>query len=99
MFTTRHYSFMSVTGILIWIVCVGVVATSVFHSYQNAGKIDAGFGGIGLFSMLLDLIGVFCGIVSLGERDIYIAPAIAAIVLNGAMILAWVVMILISIFA
>lgn len=99
MFTTRHYSFMSIMGILIGVICAGVVVTSVVHSYYNAGNIDAGFGGIGMFAMLLNVIGTICGVISLGERDIYITPAIVAIAFNSLMITGWIVMILISIFA
>ena len=96
MFTTRHYSFMSITGILIGVFCAASISTSIIHSYYSAGNIDAGFGGIGLFSMLLNVIGIFCGIVSLRERDIYITPAIVAIVLNGIMVAFWIIMIIIS---
>ena len=99
MFTTRHYSFMSITGILIAVFCACVVITAVMHSYSMAGNVGKGFGGVGLFSALLNLIGVICGIVSLGERDIYITPAIVAIALNGLMILGWLVLIIISFIA
>ena len=99
MFTTRHYSFMSITGILIGVLCAAAVSTSVVHSYYNAGNIDAGFGGIGMFSMLLNVVGIFCGLASLGERDIYITPAVVAIAINGVMVLGWIIMIMISLFA
>ncbi|MCR5590126.1 MAG: hypothetical protein K6F73_01205 [Lachnospiraceae bacterium] len=96
MFTTRHYSFMSIMGILLGVFCVCVITTSVAFSYGKAGNIDRGFGGIGIFSMILNVIGCICGTISLGERDIYITPAIAAIVLNGVQILGWAAMIIIS---
>ena len=96
MFTTRHYSFMSIVGIALGLLCLGVVITSVVHSYNNAGNIGVGFGTIGLMSVLLNIIGIFCGITSLNERDIYITPSIIAIVINSIMVLAWLVMIIIS---
>ena len=96
MFTTRHYSFMSIIGILIGVFCAASISTAIVHSYYKAGNVDAGFGGIGMFSMLLNVIGIFCGIVSLHERDIYITPAIVAIALNGVMVLFWIVMIILS---
>ncbi len=99
MFTTRHYSFMSIVGILIGVVCALSVGAMVVSSYRNAGKVDIGFGGVGLFSAFLNVIGIACGIVSLGERDIYIAPGIAAIVINGVMILAWIAIIILSMIA
>ena len=98
MFTTRHYSFMSITGILIGVFCATAISTAIVQSYYKAGNIDVGFGGIGLFSTLLNVIGIFCGIVSLRERDIYITPAIVAIALNGIMVLFWIIMIILSLF-
>lgn len=99
MFTTRHYSFMSIMGIVLALVCILAVASMVFISYRNAGKIDIGFGGVGLFSVFLNIIGIICAVISLGERDVYLSPGIVAIVINGAMILAWVAIIIISMVA
>ena len=99
MFTTRHYSFMSIMGIVLALVCILAVASMVFISYRNAGKVDIGFGGVGLFSVFLNIIGIICAVISLGERDVYLSPGIVAIVINGAMILAWVAIIIISMIA
>ncbi len=96
MFTTRHYSFMSIMGIVIAIFCLGVIITSVFHSYNSAGEVGAGFGLIGLLTLILNAIGIISGVTSLKERDIYITPSIIAIVLNSLMVLAWIIMIIIS---
>ena len=99
MFTTRHYSFMSIIGILIGVFCASVAATLVIYSYNNAGTVAVSYGSIGMFSMILNIIGVICGTISLGERDIYRSAAIAAIALNGIMILAWLILIVLSAFA
>ena len=47
--------------------------------------------------MILDIIGISCGLISLNERDIYITPAIVAIALNSLVILGWIIMIIIAI--
>ncbi len=99
MFTTRHYSFMSIMGIMIAVLCALCVGAMIFVSYRNAGKVDIGFGGVGLFSVFLNVIGIVCAVISLGERDVYISPGIAAIVLNAAMILAWIAVIILSLVA
>ncbi len=96
MFTTRHYSLMSVCGIFIGVFGLCVMVTLILGSYNNAGSVSLGFGGIGLFAAVLDVLGILCGTSSLGERDIYIVPAIVAISLNGAMLAAWIFMIIIS---
>ncbi len=96
MFTTRHYSFMSIMGIVLGVFCLGVVITSVLHSYNNAGSVGAGFGLIGLMSLILNIIGIICGVTGLHERDVYITPAVVAIVINSIVVLWWLIMILIS---
>ena len=90
MFTTRHYSFMSIMGIMIGVICALAVSAALFVSYQNAGNVGRGFGGVGLFSVFLNIIGIVCGIISIRERDVYITPGIVAMALNGAMILGWI---------
>ena len=97
MFTTKHYSFMSVLGMVIGVLNLGAVVFMVFSSYNSAGTVGRGFGGVGLFSALLDVIGIMCGIISLRERDTYIPPAIVAIALNGVLVAGWVIMIIIAI--
>ena len=99
MFTTRHYSFMSIMGIMLAVICALSVSAVIFVSYQNAGKVDIGFGGVGLFSVILNIIGIICAVISLGERDVYLTPGIVAIVLNAAMILAWITIIIMSMIA
>ncbi len=99
MFTTRHYSFMSITGILIGLFCALVVTTMVIFSYKNAGEVTRSFGGIGLFAACLNIIAIICGSISVGERDVYITPGIVAIVMNALMLLCWVVMIIIALVA
>ncbi|MBR6160109.1 MAG: hypothetical protein IKQ40_07375 [Lachnospiraceae bacterium] len=99
MFTTRHYSFMSIIGILIGVVCAAVGTALVIYSYNNAGSVAVSYGSIGMFSVILSITGLICGTVSLGERDIYRSAAIAAIALNGFLILSWLVLIVLSFIA
>ena len=99
MFTTRHYSFMSIAGILIGIICAIIGVTLVIYSYKNAGNVGINYGSIGIFSLLLSIIGAIFGTVSLGERDIYRSAAIGAIALNGFIILAWLILIVLAILA
>lgn len=96
MFTTRHYSLMSIAGILIGLFCICVAVTLIINSYNNAGNVGRSFGGVGLFAALLNIIGILCGISSLSERDIYISASIVAICINSIMLLAWILMIIVS---
>ncbi len=99
MFTTRHYSFMSIIGILIGLFCALVIATMVLFSYRNEGNIQASFGGVGLFSACLNIIAIICSSISINERDVYITPGIVGIVLNGVTLLAWIVMMILAFIA
>ena len=87
---------MCVMGIVLGVINVFFGAAMLFQSYRNEGRVGAGYGSAGLFSAFLCVIGIICGIRSLGERDTYIAPAVAAIAVNGAVILWWIIMIVIS---
>ncbi len=91
MFTTRHYSLTSMIGLALAAICIISNGAMTFISYKNAGKVDIGFGGVGLFSVLLNVIGIIFGSLSLKERDVYITPGIVAIVINAAMIAGWIV--------
>ncbi len=96
MFTTRHYSFMSIMGIMLAVICILSVCAMIYVSYKNAGNIDIGFGGVGLFSVFLNIIGIVCSVISLGERDVYLSPGIVGVSINSVMILAWAAIIVIS---
>ncbi len=99
MFTTRHYSFMSIIGILIGLFCALVIAAMVLFSYRNAGNVQVSFGGVGLFAACLNIIAIICSSISINERDVYITPGIVGIVINGITLLAWIVMMIIAMVA
>ena len=99
MFTTKHYSFMSILGTAIGVLCLGVAIVMLIFSYRNEGTVDAGYGGVGLFSTILSVIGILCGVTSLNERDTYIAPAVVAMALNGVLVVGWTIMIIIALVA
>ena len=99
MFTTKHYSFMSILGTTIGVLCLGIAVLMLVFSYKNEGTVEAGLGGVGLFSAFLSVIGILCGVTSLQERDTYIAPAVVAIAVNGVLVAWWVIMIIIAVIA
>lgn len=99
MFTTKHYSFMSILGTAIGVLCLAVAVMMLIFSYRKAGTVETGLGGVGLFSAFLNVIGILCGISSLQERDTYIAPAVVAIAVNAVLVTAWAVMIIIAVIA
>lgn len=96
MFTTKHHSFLSLLGVGIGVFCWTVAITLVIGAFHKEGVASIQKGAVGLFSILLNIIGIVSGVISMNERDTYITTAIAAIVLNAALIVCWLVVIFIS---
>lgn len=96
MFTSKHHSFVGWLGTVIAIIAMAVMSTMILYSYHNGGNVEVKFGAIGLFTAILNLIGIVCGIYGLQERDIFKSTPIIAIVANGLMILEWIISILIA---
>ena len=96
MFTTKHKSFLGWLGVVIGVFCWMVAITLIIGAFHRQGDVSINRGAVGLFTMVLNVIGVVSGIVSIGERDVLITPPIVAMALNGLMILAWIVVLIIS---
>lgn len=96
MFTTKHTSFLGVLGIVIFVFTLGVGITSTLYSFQMAGNIDISFGIIGLFGLIMNIIGVISGFISIREKDVYITPGIVAMSGNGLLIATWIVLLVLA---
>lgn len=96
MFTTKHHTFLGWLSVAIGIFCWAVGITLVVGAFHKGGSVPVENGAVGLFSVILNVIGIISGVVSINERDAFLAPPIAGMVLNGAMLLAWIVLIFIS---
>lgn len=99
MFTTKHHSFSGILGVVLFVLGIGVLVTSVLGSFSRHGQTDLSFGYYGFFAALLNLIGLFSGIVGLRERDAFpIAPWIS-IVGNACALALWVFLIVMGMFS
>lgn len=90
MFTTKHHSFTGWLGLVAGCISIGVLSTSVYLAFDNKGSSSVAFGSMGLFSLILDFIGLIAGITALNEKDIHRWVPIAAIVGNAVFMLAWI---------
>ena len=96
MFTTKHQSFPGWLGTAVGVFCWMVGITLVIGAFHRGGKVGVNLGAIGLFTVILNVLGLVSGIIGLRERDIKIVPPIVAIVLNGLMLLSWLVLIVLA---
>lgn len=96
MFTTKHHSFLGWLGVGIGLFCWMVGITLVVGAFHRAGEVEFGRAAVGMFAMILNIIGLLSGVISIRERDVLITPPIAAMVLNGVMLVGWIGLIFVS---
>jgi len=72
------------------VVSVGVLITSIYLAFNNAGRSTVAIGSAAMYSLILCFLGAICGLTALNERDIHKWVPIVAIVANFALIVIWV---------
>lgn len=98
MFTTKHHTFTGIMSALLGVITAFLVVAMIMNSYSQGGDIPINLGGVGLFSVILNIIGVIYGRLGLNERDAHRTPPIFGIILNLAIIVMWVGIIVVSYF-
>ena len=93
MFTSRHYSFMSIVAFVMGLCSLAGFAGSVVLSFNYRGRPPVHIGGVGLFGMIGNVVGVLGAMNSLGERDIFRWVSYGALGLNILGMAVWTVMI------
>lgn len=96
MFTSKHHSFAGCMGAVIGIFTIGVTIAMTFASYSVAGNVDINLGGVGLFSLILNVIGAISGYLGVNERDVFKTLPVFGVVSNLLMIIMWTGLIVIS---
>lgn len=94
MFTTKHHSFSGVMGIVIGIISAIVMSFSIFLAYSNKGASNIATGGVSLFALILNIVGIVAGVTALAERDIHKWVPIASILFNSVILAAWAILII-----
>lgn len=90
MFTTKHHSFQGVLGAIIAILTIIALIFVTYESFINRGKTSEKLGAIGLFSCILNVIGIICGLTAINERDVYRWLPIADMIVNVAVLIVWI---------
>ncbi len=96
MFTSRHYSVMSIVAFAMGLCSIAGFAGSVAMSFNYRGRPPVHLGGVGLFGMLGNVIGVVTAMNSLNERDIFKWVAYGAMGLNLFGMVIWTAMIFVG---
>lgn len=69
---------------ILGIISLSSMGVMVFLSYQNGGKVGAGFGAGALLAALYSTIGLILGLVTVQEKERYRLFPVLGIILNLA---------------
>ena len=93
MFTSRHYSMTSIIAFAMGVCSLAGLIGSILMSFGDKGKPPMHLGGVGLFAMIGNIIGVIAAMNSLNERDIFKWVVYGALGLNMAGMTLWTLMV------
>lgn len=96
MFTTKHHSFQGVLGAFIACLTFASLIFVTYESFFYRGKATEKLGSVGMFSAILNVIGIVCGLTALNERDIYRWLPIADMIVNVVVLIIWVMYVLLG---
>ncbi|MCR5507444.1 MAG: hypothetical protein K6F34_02030 [Lachnospiraceae bacterium] len=89
MFTSRHYSMTSIIAFSMGVCSLAGLIGSIMLSFSKKGHPPVHIGGVGLFGMAGNIVGIIAAMNSLNERDIFKWVAYGALGLNIAGIALW----------
>lgn len=93
MFSSRHYSMTSIISFVMGVCSIAGLIGSILLSFSEKGRPPMHLGGVGLFAMIGNVIGVIAAMNSLSERDIYRWVSYSALGLNMAGMALWTLMV------
>ena len=93
MFSSRHYSMTSIISFVMGVCSIAGLIGSILLSFSEKGRPPVHLGGVGLFAMIGNVIGVIAAMNSLSERDIYRWVSYSALGLNMAGMALWTLMV------
>lgn len=89
MFTSRHYSMLSMLSVSVGLCSVAGLIGAILISFGEKGKPPVHLGGVGLFGMLGNIVGAVAAINCFNERDIYKWVAYSGLVINLLGMILW----------
>lgn len=89
MFTSRHYSLLATVSFIMSLCSIAGMIVSILVAFTEKGKPSMHLGGVGLFGMLGNVVGIISAATSLRERDIFRWVSYVAMGLNILGICLW----------
>ena len=96
MFTNKEHSFCGILGTIVFALSVGALSACLVMSYKVHGVVGVDLGGVAFFAAALNIIGLIGGVVGLQERDVYRVESYIALGGNGAMLIMWIILAVLS---
>lgn len=94
MFTTKHQSFNGLLSLFVGVVSIIALIACIAIAFGNRGELLQRFGGVGLFAVLSNVVGVVAALISFNERDIFVWVPRSGLVVNMLMIVIWILLLL-----
>ncbi len=89
MFTSRHYSMLSIIAFVMGLCSIAGLIGSILVAFAERGNPPVHIGGVGLFGMIGNIVGLIAAMNSLNERDIFRWVSYGAMGLNIAGAALW----------
>lgn len=97
MFTSRHQSEIGILSLVLGIASLSGMVCAIIVSFIGRGETALRLGGVGLFAVLSDVVGIVAGCMSLQERDIFVWVPRSALILNLLALALWIFLIIIGV--
>ena len=91
MFTSRHYSMLSILSVSVGLCSLAGFIGAIFIAFSEKGKPPVHLGGVGLFGMLGNIVGALAALNCFNERDIYKWVAYSGMGINMLGMILWTV--------
>ncbi len=95
-FSSRHYSLLSIVSLAMGICSFAGMIIAFFVASSQKGKPPVHIGGVGLFAVLGDFVGIAAAMVSLTEQDIFKWVSYLGLIFNMLNCVLWVLVIFIG---
>ncbi len=94
MFTSRHQSEIGILSLILAIASLSGMVGAIMVSFLERGEAALRLGGVGLFAVLADVVGIVASCISLQERDIFVWIPRVGLILNLFVLVLWIFLII-----
>lgn len=88
-FTDKSHAIKGVMSSVFALLSAGLLVLAVYLSYEKQGQAGITIGSIGLWSMIIAMIGVYLGVISFWEKEKYYFFSKTGTLLNVILFIIW----------